>query len=125
MKTLYFEATEDSPLVLLNAESNKFILKGRSFMEDPVPFQSAILEWLRNYIITAEKTLDVTIELEYVSSSSHHMLLNIMAELNKYYIFNKSINVSWAYYSNDEFMKDLVQEFRESFSIPIKELVLA
>ena len=114
------EPTEDSPYVYLDAEECQLTIKGRSFMEDPEPFMRPIIQWLRNHIYHFRKTINFEIELDYINSASHQMLLTILAEVNKYHILGYQINVTWAVNHDDEYMFDIIDEFNESFDLPIK-----
>lgn len=125
MKTLMIEASEDSPFVLMDYKEGKVVIKGRSFMEDPQPFQEAIIDWFRTYVSFSQKPFVVEIEMEYLSSSSHHMLMFIIAELNKYFIFGQKITITWSFLPEDEYMKEVIEEFQDIFEVPIKEFVLA
>lgn len=125
MKTMFFESTEDSPHILLEVPSHKLVIKGRSFMSDVMPFQQAIIDKLRLDFADSKQKLSVIIELEYLNLNSHNMFFYIMAELNKYYIFGKPIEISWTYYADDEYMKDVIAEFRELFDMPITEMQLS
>ncbi len=125
MEILMLEATEDSPYVLMDYQQCKVIIKGRSFMEDTLPFQEAIIDWLRTHISFSKRPLAVELELEYINSSSHQMFLFFIAELNKYYIFGQQITITWSFFSEDENMKDLINDCQQIFEVPIREYALA
>ncbi len=114
------EPTEDSPYVYLDAEECIIIIKGRSFMEDTQPFARPIIQWLRNHIYHFKKAIKFEIELDYINSASHQMLLTILAEINKYHILGYKINVIWTFHHDDEYMSDVIKEFKEVFVLPIK-----
>lgn len=118
------EATEDSPLVILNAHSGKMKISGRSIMADTIPFQTAILDWLRKKVTTSDIPFCLDIDLEYINSDSHKMLLHVVGELNKYFIFGKKVSINWQTQVEDEYMADVIQEFKESFDLPINEIIL-
>lgn len=124
MKKFFLEATEDSPLVMLDPDEGKMLIKGRSFMEDAAPFQNIIIDWFRNYIKTPQPVNVLEIEIEYVNSASHHMLLCILEEVNKYFIMGHNFKVIWKYHKGDEYLEDLRREFEELFDLPIKESIL-
>lgn len=118
------EASEDSPQVLLNSQTGKLKLSGRCIMSDTLPFQTAIFDWLRKHITVINREFELEINLEYINSDSHKMLLHIVAELNKYYIFGKKISISWIALAEDDYMNDVIQEFKETFDLPINEIIL-
>lgn len=119
------EASEDSPYVLLNSQTGKLMLNGRCIMSDTLPFQNAILEWFRKYISVINREFELEINLEYINSDSHKMLLHLIAELNKYFIFGKKVSINWITVEEDEYMMEVIQEFKEAFDLPINEKILA
>lgn len=114
------EATEDSPYVYLDSDECVLTIRGRSFMEDTEPFMKPIIHWLRNHISHFKRAITFEIELDYINSASHQMLLTILGEVNKYYILGFQINVVWAFHQDDEYMEDVVEEFKEIFELPIR-----
>jgi hypothetical protein len=124
MDTFMLEATDDSPLVYLDKKGGKMLLRGRSLMEDALPFQRPIIEWLRNYMASPNPVNIFEIDLEYINSASHQMLLEIIGELNKYYILGHSFEIIWIFHRDDEYMAGIAQELKEMYDIPIKEVEL-
>ena len=125
MSIFMLEASEDSPYVLLNSQTGKLMLNGRCIMSDTLPFQNAILEWFRKYISVINREFELEINLEYINSDSHKMLLHLIAELNKYFIFGKKVSINWITVEEDEYMMEVIQEFKEAFDLPINEKILA
>ncbi len=52
---------EKSPYVLVNAEENKMIMKGNSFMANPSVFFEKVLEWSRSFKATSMFNIDITV----------------------------------------------------------------
>ncbi len=125
MKTLFLEATEDSPKLLLDPKSGKIQVKGRSFMEDTIPYYSAILEWLRDYFKDPQPETTIELEFEYINSASERMVIDVLAEFNKYFILGNKVRVIWAYPPEDESLAEMGEELGEMFDIPIEYRTLA
>lgn len=120
MKALYFERTEDSPKIYFDGDSGRLLIEGRSFMEDTMPFHQAIISWLRNYFQEPCKETVLELEIDYLNTSSSKMLIDIIFELNKFYIFGNSVVVKWKYYQQDEDMEDMGHELEEMVDIPFE-----
>lgn len=89
-------------------------------MEDTAPFHQAIVSWLRNYFQNpAEKTV-LELELDYLSTSSSKMLMDILFELNKFHIFGNDVLVKWKFYEHDEDMEEMGHEFEEMVDMPFE-----
>lgn len=124
MKPLFLEPTEDTPKVFLDGTSGRLLIEGRSFMEDTTPFHQAIISWLRNYFQEPQKATVLDLEIDYLNTSSTKMLIDILFELNKFYIFGNDVTVVWKYYQHDEDMEDLGHELEEMVDIPFQFGVL-
>jgi len=124
MKTLLLEPTEDSPLVMLDADKGHMLLKGRSYMVDASTYLKEIINWFRAYITNPKPHNLVELEFEYVNSSSHSMLIHMLEEINKYYIMGHNFQVIWKFHEDDEILQEIGQELKEMFDVPINEHVL-
>ncbi|UII28707.1 DUF1987 domain-containing protein [Fulvivirga maritima] len=123
MNALYLESTEDSPKVFLDYSSGKLSIVGRSFMEDTAPFHQAIVGWLRTYFQSPQKETFLDLEMEYLNTSSTKMLLDILFELNKFFIFGNKIMVRWKYDPDDEDMAELGKEIADMVDVPFEHVV--
>lgn len=117
MDTLYLEATDDSPKVLFD-QSGHLVIEGRSFMEDASTYLSNFINWLRAYMKSPTPKTIVEIKLEYVNSSSQHMLIIFLEELNKYFIMGHPIEIVWRFDEEDESLEDLGYELAEMVDLP-------
>ncbi|ELR70943.1 Hypothetical protein C900_03226 [Fulvivirga imtechensis AK7] len=93
-------------------------------MEDTTPFHQAIISWLRNYFQEPQKSTVLELEIDYLNTSSTKMLIDILFELNKFYIFGNEVTVVWRYYQQDEDMEDLGHELEEMVDVPFQFGVL-
>ena len=125
METIFLEPTEDSPKLLLDPKLGKILVKGRSFMEDTVPYYSAILEWLRDYFKEPQQETVIELEFEYINSASERMVIDVLAEFNKYFILGHKVKVIWSYPPEDESLIEMGEELSEMFDIPIERRALA
>lgn len=124
MEILLLEATEDSPFVLFDPQKGFLKIEGRSLMTDTVTYLKIMTEWLRNYIINPQPHTIVAIQLEHINSHSHSMLIYFLEEINKYYIMGHKFDILWKYHEEDEYLKDVGEELKSMFDVPIKELAL-
>lgn len=125
MKPLFIESTEDNPQIYLDPENGHLLIHGRSFMEDITPYQQAIISWLRCYFQEAKKKTVLDLEIDYLNTTSSKMLVDILFELNKFYIFGNDVVVKWMYYEHDEDMEELGYELKELVDIPFEFKVLS
>ncbi|MEP2771204.1 MAG: DUF1987 domain-containing protein [Fulvivirga sp.] len=124
MNTLLLEATEDSPYIFFNPEKGHLKIEGRSLMVDSNTYLMNMIDWLRNYIINPRPCSIIELHLEHINSRSHNMLIYFLGEINKYFIMGHSFEVIWMYHEDDEYLKDVGEELKSMFDVPIKELAL-
>lgn len=122
MEKILIKGTDDTPNVVLDAESNKFELSGRSLPEDVSAFYAPILSWLDNY---AEKPNPKTVfdfKFSYFNTASSKIILDIMMKLEEMHQEGKPVLVNWHYASDDEDMADAGEEYAEIVEIPFEKL---
>ena len=93
-------------------------------MEDTLPFYQMIIDWLRQYFQSPQPMTLVTLELDYVNSSSFRMITEILFELNKFYIFGNDVLVEWRFHGDDEDMEEMGMELNEMLDFPFEYVVL-
>lgn len=125
MESLHLERAEASPELFLDPARGTILIKGRSLMEDTLPFYQMIIDWIREYFKSPKSMTTVTFELEYVNSASLRMITEILFEVNKFYIFGNDAVVEWRFYSDDEDMEEMGMELDEMLDMPFEYIVLS
>ncbi|TRX61274.1 DUF1987 domain-containing protein [Fulvivirga sp. M361] len=125
MSKLFLEPTEDSPRILFNSDTGHLVIRGRSFMEDTSPFYFAIIEWLRDYFKNPKPYTLLELEFDYINSASYRMVVDVIGELNKYFVIGYIIEVRWGYYPDDECLAEMGEELKDMFDLPIQSNVIA
>lgn len=119
MGYLKFEATEDSPEVLMDADLSIFQIQGNSTPEDVNKVYKPIVDWIE----TEGGHLDncqCRLFFRYLSTSSHHMVFNVLKKLNVLYKEGHKISVEWAYENIDDDMLRLGLDFASILDIPFE-----
>ncbi len=114
MENLKIEATKYSPMVELTSEG-EMTIRGRSIIEDPQLFYNPIIERIKR---CKSKTFTLTIQLEYMNTSSSKVMLNLLNTIKDYYNRNNVI-VKWFYDSDDEDMLEIGRDYESIICIPI------
>lgn len=124
MESLHIEKGEVAPELLLDSSKGYILIKGRSIMEDTLPFYQMIIDWIRTYFKSPSELTKVTLEFEYMNSSSHRMVTEILFEMNKFYIFGNDIIVEWRFDANADDIEDMGIQLDEMLDIPFEYVVL-
>lgn len=119
------EKAEVTPELFLDASRGSILIKGRSLMKDTLPFYQMVIDWIRGYFKSPQPTTIITLELDYVNSSSFRMITEILFEVNKFYIFGNDAVIEWRFHSEDEDMEEMGIELDEMLDVPFEYVVLS
>jgi len=113
------EGTEDCPDVLIDADLSIFQIKGNSTPEDVNMVYKPIIDWLE-----AEGNLldncQCKLFFRYLSTSSHHMVYNVLRKLNDMHNEGKKLSIEWAYEKIDDDMLRLGLDFASILEVPFE-----
>ena len=114
MENIKIDATERSPEIDFNFETNRFMIKGESYPEDVTAFYGPIIGQFDEYLDgldNAEIAFDF--ELVYFNSSSAKILMGLFDTLDEVAEKGNKVVVSWAFEEDDDNMEELGEEFGE------------
>ncbi len=115
MESLELKASQYTPQVSFNAESNVLELKGECYPENIAEFSDPLFSWLEEYLsLLGNQAVIVNVELNYFNSSTSKMLLNFFERLETEVTDNaKNISVNWIYDSENDSAEEYGEEFQE------------
>lgn len=124
MDVIKIQGTDDTPKVILDAESESpyMEISGRSLPEDVVAFYDPILEWLDDY---AENPLEKTVfnfKLEYFNTASSKLLLDILLRLEQLHEDGHEVLIRWHYPDDDEDMEEAGEEYADIVEVPFEQV---
>jgi hypothetical protein len=105
MKNLKIESKTDayfSPEVEFNAITGKCLIAGESYLEFASELYEKLLEWIKEFFKNnPDKTIDLSIRLSYINTSSSRALLEFFMGLKKLREDGKEINITWYHPQTD------------------------
>ena len=125
MDSLIIEATEDSPKIMFDTASNRFIISGESRPENAGKFYTPLINWIVKY----EETLyslkqqlkdDAVIfifKLDYFNSTSAKYIMDVLLIIKKFVDLGYKINIEWHYDKRDDDMLDAGNEFSDTVDL--------
>lgn len=114
MDNIKIAATERSPELVFNFETNTFSLKGESYPEDVTEFYGNALKSFEAHLEDLEDaTINFSFELIYFNSSSAKVLMSLFDMLEETAEEGNTVNITWIYESDDDNMEELGEEFGE------------
>ena len=120
MTELKIEGTSSTPNIILDKNSGKFEMKGKSFPEESRIFYEPVFEWLNQYEKEPNDETLFEFKMEYFNSSSSLIILEILNVLDSIYKKEKKVTVLWNYLEIDEDMLDAGEEYSDLVSIPFE-----
>lgn len=118
MESINLRGTYDTPGVVLDAQTNEFVISGRSYPEDTAEFYIPILEWIDNYVKKPNKKTTFVFKLDYFNSSSYKPFLDILLKLGQIKKKGFDLTIEWHYKEGDMDIKEAGEEFSEIVDMP-------
>lgn len=120
LEPIKFEATPETPEVILDKGNNIFEFNGRSLPEDVNKFYQPIKDWIKNYINEPNQNTLIKFNLDYFNSSSARILVKILIDFEKLQETGKEVKIKWFYKENDDVMEDRGEEIKSIIRIPFE-----
>ncbi len=120
MEVIKIKGTEDTPNVILDAESNIIEFSGRSLPEDVVTFYAPVIQWIEEYGKAPNAKTEVIFRLEYFNTASSKILLDILLKFEEIMNDGHEIVVQWYFQEDDEDMEEAGEEYSEIVDIPFE-----
>lgn len=120
MTGLRIKETADTPLVILDKETNEFKLSGKSLPEEAYEFYKPLITWLKNYTTNPNPVTQIEVYFEYLNSSSFKQILDLLSLLEKIIKAGKEVKINWKYDADDELMEIKGKELKSMLKIPIE-----
>ncbi|NSW94130.1 MAG: DUF1987 domain-containing protein [Bacteroidales bacterium] len=122
-KKVIHEPLKNCPGIFFYPENNYLEIKGRSIPEDPEMFYRCLDSWVSDYF-SANRTLNVKIQLEYINSSSARLMYEFLYKLKGFYHSGKQGKIKWICEQDDDEMRELGENYRDSTGVPVEIEVL-
>ncbi len=120
MEVIKIKGTDDTPNVILDAESNIIEFSGRSLPEDVVTFYAPVIQWIEEYAKSPNPKTDVIFRLEYFNTASSKILLDILLKFEDILNAGHEVVVQWYFQEDDEDMEEAGEEYSEIVDIPFE-----
>ena len=116
---MLIEETKNTPFVHFSTENSIFEIKGNSFSDNLEGIYSQIVNWIDKNIPKINHKIDFKFNLYIFNSISYKKILQIMSKFHEYNEQGKKISVTWVYNKEDEDSKDVGEDLKDIFNIPV------
>ena len=111
MKKLFLEPKDTLPGILLERESGKLKIYGKSCPDNPFEFYAPIFEWIKGYMENPSKKTILELYLSYFNTASAKIILTIMKKMENLSKSGKKVTIRWVYNENDEILLEAGEDF--------------
>jgi len=117
MNILSYKPEGYLPGIILDKESQRFEISGKTCPEDAIEFYDPVFEWLDEY---SKDPLDETVfnfKLTYFNTVSSKILMMIMLRLEEISEDGNSVKIRWLYPEDDEDLEEAGDDFASMLQI--------
>ena len=118
MKDLNISASQSTPAISTDAAEGRMTLRGDSYPENSFELFGPVIQWVDDYLVSTERPLALTLELQYLNTSSVKAVMDIFDLLEAAHGDGRDVSVTWYYDSRNERVGELAEEFKEDCSFP-------
>ena len=125
MQDLQLSATERTPEIKFSTSEKTLFISGESYPEDVSSFYGELIQISESLSSSGLDSLDVTVSLIYMNSSSVKAFYRIFEGLDKAKKDGKSITLTWECQDDDDIIEELGEDFIDRFpdlNIEIKKV---
>lgn len=121
MEKLHIIETDETPMVLLDADNLQFEFSGKSLPEDVTSFYGPVLDWIDDYADEmGDEEAIFKFNLIYFNTASSKMILDIFMAIEGMVEDGKNVSVEWIYDEDDEDMEEAGEEYSDIVDVPFK-----
>lgn len=120
MDPIFYEGTQKTPAVKLDANKGVVEIKGRSIPENSIEFYKPLIDWLDEYAEGPKQRTEVNIQLEYFNTSSSKCILDVFKKLEQVQKASNEVVINWYYEEDDEDMLEAGEDYQSILKIPFK-----
>ena len=117
MQKLVIKNTLKSPSIDFNPETGVFEMSGVSLIENTLDFYKPVLKWLEDYLKNPCSKTTFVFKLSYSNTSSLQFIYDIIHLIYSEHRKKTVLSVVWYYVSDDIDMKEVGEDYQDSFDL--------
>ena len=112
-----YKSEELLPGILLDRESGKFRIFGKSCPVDAFEFYDPVFEWFDEYIKNPLKKTVLDLKLSYFNTVSAKFLLRLMTKMESLSSSGHDVKIRWYYNEDDDEMEEAGEQFENILNL--------
>ena len=113
MRRLEIQPSNNTPHILLDADSSSFLIEGKSFPEDSKEFYRPVIEWMDEFKATNPQSVKVSFNLFYLSSSSIISVKQFLMKIVDLNTAGTKTTIVWNYDEDDDDIKKTGEDYQK------------
>jgi hypothetical protein len=113
MKRLEIPASNNTPHIVLDVNSNTYLIEGKSFPEDSKEFYRPVIEWMDEFKATKPASINLTFNLFYLSSSSIISVKQLLMKVVDLHASGTNATITWNYDEDDDDIKKTGEDYQK------------
>jgi SiaC family regulatory phosphoprotein len=115
MRAFRRKATNQTPAIDFNYESNELRISGESWLEDAAKFWVPVLNSVREYLgATTNASISVDVQLSYLNTGSFKAMVQLYRSLDDAAKRGNAVVFSWRYRKDDEMARGYGEDLEAS-----------
>jgi len=117
MENLLIKATNYTPEIGLDAQTNILNIKGKSYPENSFAFYAPVIEWVDKYLhLPSTQKVILNLEIEYMNSSSLKAYFDLLDVIEVSSDEKKlDIEIYWIFDADNDIAEETGEDFMEDF----------
>ena len=121
MQNFYIPAASHIPEIYLNGDTGVLSFSGECYPQDTSAFFKPVMEWLKAYIASSNKQIEVNFRMSYFSPASARAFLEIIQLLERYEAKrNGKVSINWYSAKEDTDMVETGSEYAYETSLDFR-----
>lgn len=117
MNDFFVAQTKHTPELDFRYSAHTLSLKGESFPENAIMFYGGILNQVREYLASLDKTdVQVNVNLTYFNSASTKLIFKLFSEFNEACIKGNFVTVNWHFDEEDDTLREFGEEIQDEYT---------
>ena len=112
MKRIELAASNNTPHIILDADSQSILIEGKSFPEDSKEFYRPVIEWMDEFKASDPKEVNISFNLFYLSSSSIISVKQFLMKVVDIGSSGAKTTIVWAYDEDDDDIKKTGEDYQ-------------
>jgi len=117
MKILSYQPDGYLPGIILDRDSGKFEISGKTCPEDAIEFYDPVFDWLDEYSANPLSQTIFDFRLTYFNTVSSKILMMIMLRLEEISESGNEVKIRWFYPEDDEDLEEAGEDYENMLEI--------